>query len=332
MQQKIRQSMHLAAVVVLGVSVPAVAQQASPVPTAAVQRATFTQPASGEAAKQSVRFGRQPVRVGDQMEQTLAFEVKLSMVMRRASEMVGKNQNTIRSQQRRLVTTTAVEAGRAMAVTVYYPESTKQIIGPPDPVAPSVPNASTASVESPPAPQPVQGKTYHCVREPGENGMLAITDEAGNVPPTAELDIVSQQMDMVGRPNPFAEYLSGRTIAVGEKIELPKELATQIFSLGDKFGEVTRFTLTLQKVQPEGGVNCAVFQASVEAVSNDSSPMRMQVEGPLVVQVDSCRAVRIGLLGPIGMSEMRGSYSTAYQVISTGRVKLSIASTFREAK
>ena len=152
------------------------------------------------------------------------------------------------------------------------------------------------------------------------------------MPPTEERDIVAQQMDMVGRPNPFAQFLAGRTIAVGEKLELPKDLAAQIFNLGDKFGEVTRFTLTLQKIQPEGGANCAVFLASVEAVSSDASQMRLQVEGPLVVQVDSCRAVRIGLVGPIGMSETRGSYSTAYQVIGTGRLQMNIASTYREAK
>lgn len=308
-------------------------QQAKPNVVAPVKQAAFNQPtAAGSAPRQTVRFGRRAVHVGDQMEQTLGLEVRMSMIMRRANELVGKNQNVTRSSQRRVITTTAVEAGRVMAVTVNYPESTKQVVGPPDPVAPAVPNASNASVGSSPKAQPVQGKTYHCLREPGENGKLVVTDEAGNTPPFEEIEIVTQQMEMVGRANPFAEFLAGRTIAVGDKIELPKDLATQIFSLGDKFGEVTRFTLTLQKVQLEGGANCAVFQASVEAASSDSSQMRMQVEGPLVVQVDSCRAVRIGLVGPIGMSETRGSYSTAYQVIGTGRVQVSIASTFREAK
>jgi len=59
--------------------------------------------------------------------------------------------------------------------------------------------------------------------------------------------------------------------------------------------------------------------------------MRLQVEGPLIVQADSCRAVRVDLNGPIGMSETRGSYSTAYQVIGTGHLKTSISATCREA-
>jgi len=322
----------IVALVVIVFCWPAAAQQVSPAARAPVERTAFNQPTPGAMPRQTVQFGRKAVRVGDRLEQTLALEVKLSMIMRRANEVVGKNQNVIRSRQQRVVTTTAVEAGRAMAVTVHYPESTKQVIGPPDPVAPAAVNASTAAVESPPHVQPVAGKTYHCVREPGESGKLVVTDEAGNTPPEDEYSIVAQQMEMVGRPNPFAEYLAGRTIAVGDKVVLPNELATQIFGLGDKFGEVTRFALTLQRVQPENGANCAVFLASVEAMSSDSSQMRMQVEGPLVVEVDSCRAVRIGLVGPIGMSETRGSYSTAYQVISTGRVRVDIASAFREAK
>lgn len=333
MRTNLRFTFVLAAATTLGVAPSISGQQAEPSAVAPVKQAAFSQPpAADSASRQTVRFGRRAVHVGDQMEQTLGLEVRLSMIMRRANELVGKNQNVTRSNQRRVIKTTAVDAGRVMAVTVSYPESTKQVVGPPDPVAPAVPNASNASVESPPKAQPVQGKTYHCLREPGENGKLVVTDEAGNTPPSEEIEIVTQQMEMVGRENPFAEFLAGRTIAVGDKIELPKDLATQIFTLGDKFGEVTRFTLTLQKLQPEGGANCAVFQASVEAASSDSSQMRMQLEGQLVVQIDTCRAVRIGLVGPLGMSETRGSYSTAYQVIGTGRVQVAIASTFREAK
>ena len=139
-------------------------------------------------------------------------------------------------------------------------------------------------------------------------------------------------MQMVGRPNPFAQFLAGRTIAVGEKIELPNDVASQIFNLGDRFGKVTRFTLTLQKVQSENGARCAVFLASVEAASTDSTQMRLEVEGPLVVEVDTCRAQRIALVGPIGMSETRGTYSTAYQMIGTGRLQISIASTYRDVQ
>jgi hypothetical protein len=246
--------------------------------------------------------------------------------------MLGKNQSTVVTSQRRIMTAVAVEAGITTAMKVAYPEATKQIIGAQEPGVAVAPDGTDANIESPRAPQPVQGKAYLCQREPGENGKLIVTDEAGNEPPADEREIVAQQMDMVGRQNPLAQYLAGREAAVGETLELPKEIAGQIFNLGDKFGEVTRFTLTLQKVQSENGATCAVFLANVEAASSDASQMRLQIEGPLVVQVETCRAAKISLIGPIGMSETRGTYSTAYQVIGTGRLQMNVASTFRQAQ
>jgi hypothetical protein len=290
-------------------------------PDARVEQATFTQPGSGNATQQ-VSFARQVVHVGDEVEQNLALDLRMTMAMRQANEMVGKNQTTVRTNQKRVLTTTEVENGRTIAIRVRYPVSTKQesIVEGLEPKQPTV------------TPQPVQGKTYLCRREPGEKGQLIVTDEAGNRPPTDEYEIVAQQMQMVGRANPLAQFLSGRTISVGQQIELPNAVASQIFNLGDKFGKVSRFTLTLQKVQVEQGATCAAFQANVEAVANAATQMRLEIEGPLVVDVATCRAQKISLLGPIGMSETRGSYSTAYQVIGTGKLQMSIASIYRDAK
>jgi hypothetical protein len=258
--------------------------------------------------------------------------MKLTLNMRRGNELLGKNQSTVVTNQRRIMTTTAVDGGITSAMKVQYPEATKQIIGAQNPEVAVAPDGTNANIESARAPQPVEGKTYLCQREPGDSGKLIVTDEAGNAPPPEEREMVAQQMEMVGRPNPLAEFLAGREIAVGETLELPKEVASQIFNLGDKFGEVTHFTLTLQKVQREKSANCAIFLANVEAASSDASQMRLQVEGPLVVQLENCRATKISLTGPLGMSETRGTYSTAYQVIGTGRLRMNIASTFRPAQ
>jgi hypothetical protein len=290
-------------------------------PDSQVEQAAYTRPASGDAT-QKVSFSRQAMRVGDEIEQNLGLELKMTMTMRQGSEMVGKSQTTVRTNQKRVFTTTEVDHGRIAAVRLQYPVATKQesIV------------EGTEATEPTLSPQPVHGKTYICKRNAGENGELVITNEAGNRPPTDELEIVSQQMQMVGRPNPLAQFLDGRTIAVGEKIELPPAVASQVFNLGDKFGKVSRFTLTLKKVQTEDSVKCAVFQANVEAFANAATQMRLEVEGPLVVDVATCRAQKISLTGPIGMSETRGSYSTAYQVIGTGKLQMGVASIYRDAK
>ena len=71
--------------------------------------------------------------------------------------------------------------------------------------------------------------------------------------------------------------------------------------------------------------------AAVQAASNSATQMRLEVAGPLVVDVATCRAQRIAFIGPIGLSESRGSYSTASQMIGTGRLQMSVASIFRDA-
>lgn len=287
-----------------------------------VQQAAFTRPASG-SGDQKVSFTQQPATVGDIIEQNIDLELRMMMSMRKGNEVAGKQLTTVRTDQRRILTATEVDNGRMVSVKVHYPVATKQE---------TVVEANQSPTEPLAGAQPVQGKTYICQRLAGADGELVVTDEAGNRPPTEEYVMVAQQMQMVGRPNLLADFLAGRTVAVGEKIKLPADVARLVFNnLGDRFGKVTRFTLTLQNVKSEHGVAYAVFQANVDASANSSTQMRLEVEGPLVIDVATCRAQKIELIGPIGMSETRGSYSTAYQLIGTGRLQMGIASTFRDS-
>ena len=201
----------------------------------------------------------------------------------------------------------------------------------PKPARKSLPAPPTVQLgAAKPTPQPVEGKTYR-VRRDGET--LLINDEAGEIPPLVEYEIVSLNMESLGRPNPLADYLAGQTITVGQKITLPNAVAEKLLGLGDEMGSVSRFELTLQQVSNRShGVACAEFLASIEAGSNDSSQMRLSVEGPLVIEVDTCRAVEANFTGPIGMSETRGSLSTTYQMIGTGNMTVRIASDYADAK
>jgi hypothetical protein len=298
----------------------AVAQQPN---TGTIEHAAFRQ-TSPERATQ--RFQRRPAQVGDTVDQEINLQMRMTTSVRQANELAGQHRNSVTSNQRRVVTTLAVADGRTSAVKVEYQIATKRVTDSDEAKATGAQSTDTAE----PA-QPVQGNTYICRREPGQDGALIITDENGCRPPSEEYEIVNQQMQMVGRPNPLAQFLAGREIAVGERIDLPKEVANQLFNLGEGFGKVTRFTLTLQKIEPQNGVTCANFKADVEAASSTSTQMRLQVEGPLIVDVETCRAQKISLIGPIGMSQTRGTYSTAYQLIGTGRLEMSIASIYHDA-
>ncbi len=301
---------------------------AQDVPPSAVQPASFNR-AESAGAPQTVQFGRQGPRVGDQVEQLIALEMRMTTALRQGDQLVEKNETTMRNTQRRAVTTSEVLDGRTQTVLVRYPEATKQMIIGADA------SQLTADGKSPdassPVAQPVKGKAYRCRREPGDDGKLTVADADGLIPPLEEYMIVAQGMEMVGRPNPLAEFLAGRKVAVGQTLALPKDVADRLFGIGERFGDVSRFDLTLQEVRAENGRACATFRASVDAASNKSSQMRMQVEGPLVIDIDSCRAVRTKLSGPIAMTESRGTYSTAYQLISTGHLTIAIDASYRDA-
>jgi hypothetical protein len=298
---------------------PAMAQRATETNKAGAHQASFERTA---AVQSEIVFGRSAPRIGDEVEQSILLETRMTTLVRQQSKIIDMKKSSNRSQQRRVVTTTELDAGRAIAVAVHYHEATSQHE-----------SSEDSAVSKPPSPnaEPVQGKMYYCRREPGEDGKLVITDENGSTPPAEELGIVSQNMEMVGRRNPLAEFLAGRSVAIGEKIALPKEVANRLFNLGESFGEVQRFELMLQRTSLDDGVPCATFQARVEAASNDSSQMRMEVEGPLVVQIGSCRATSMRLAGPIAISEVRGSYSNIRQFIGTGQLNMTIASTYRDA-
>jgi hypothetical protein len=329
MSTKPRRIIIRATILALGIVSIAAAEQSEPSANSAVEPTAFNVPVSPTAKPQAVTFGQQDARVGDQVEQTVALAMRLATSVRQGNQLVDKKQTTVGSNQRRTVTTTAVEAGRTMAVKVHFTEATKTLsVG--ETENSGSPDGSTVPQQESTTPQPVQGKTYFCRREPGSDGKLIITDAAGATPAKDELEIVSQSMEMVGRANPLAAFLHGRTIAVGETVELPKEVADRVFNLSEKFGKVSRFDLTLQKLTADN--TRAVFLARVDAGSNDASQMRLQVEGPIVVDIVSCRAAQTSLAGPIGMSETRGSYSTSYQVIGTGRLQMSIESQYRDVR
>jgi hypothetical protein len=315
------------AVLTIAIAAPAIAQESK---TSAVQPASFTRTAAA-AAPQTVEFGRQGPHIGDQVEQRIALEMRLATSLRQDDKLLEKNDTTMRNTQRRAVTTTEVLDGRTQAVLVRYPEATKQMAIGPDANKAPTDGKPPETKNSEPVSQPVEGKAYRCRREPGEDGKLIVTDADGMLPPIEEFTIVAQSMEMVGRPNPLAEFLAGRKVAVGETLPLPKNVADRLFGIGERFGDVSRFDLTLEEVRTENGRSCAAFRASVDAGSTKSSQMRMQVEGPLVIDVASCRAVRTKLTGPIAMTESRGTYSTAYQLISTGHLTIAIDAAYRDA-
>lgn len=290
---------------------------AQPADAPAVEPASYDR-AAPAAAGQRVGFGRREPQVGDQLEQNLLVTLRLDTMVRQNSQVLEQAKTVLRRQQRRVVTTTHVNQGRAVAVLVRYVEATKEIASG---------DADGKLGETTLAAQPVQGKAYR-VRRDGE--ALRITDDAGAVPPLDEYEIVALNMESLGRPNPLADFLAGQTLTVGQRIALPNEVAEKLMGLGGEMGQVTRFELTLLNVAKINGRDCAVFQATIEAASIDSSQMRLAVEGSLAIEIDTCRAIDADFSGPIGMSETRGSLTETYQMTGTGKMAVRISSKYSD--
>src|SRR5215210_4549878 len=89
-----------------------------------VQQATFTRPAA-DIGTQKVSFARQAAHVGDEVEQNIGLDLRMTMTMRQGNELTGKNQTTLNTSQRRILTTTEVGDGRTVALRVQYPVATK---------------------------------------------------------------------------------------------------------------------------------------------------------------------------------------------------------------
>jgi hypothetical protein len=272
------------------------------------------------SSAQAVTFNRRAPEVGDQLEQNLSVSLQLDSMVRQNKQVLEKSQTALRRHQRRVITTTNVNNGMAVAVMVRYAEAAKQIATGP---------ADGKLGEATSLAQPVQGKVYR-VRRDGE--ALLINDEQGAIPPLDEYEIIALNMESLGRPNPLADFLAGKTLSVGQQIALPNEVAEKLMGLGGELGKVTRFNLTLQSIATIQGRPCAVFQSSIEAESIDSSQMRLAVDGPLTIEVDTCRAVEANFAGPIGMSETRGSLSATYQMTGTGKMSVDIASKYSDVR
>ena len=105
---------------------------------------------------------------------------------------------------------------------------------------------------------PVVGKTYHCERT---DQQLTVTTPEGLVPPLAEYKVVTRAMESLGKPNPLANFLANKTVAVGERLELPAEVAQQVLGFDEKMGDVEKFTLTLTSIEKM----VAHFEAEIEA-------------------------------------------------------------------
>lgn len=277
-------------------------------------RTSFESPVAPRPAQQ-VTFARRASRVGDRTDQSLTVALRVRNSIRQGQQPVGETETEITQRIQRVVTTEAVHQGKAVGARVQYIVSEREVTA----------DEQASAVQQ----DPIAGRAYHCRRE-GEQ--LIVTDEEGYLPALAEFQIVADSMDVLGRPNPLAEFLAGRTIGVGRQLTLPPEVAREFAQrMGDGVDQVAQLKLTLTAVRPIEGRQCAVFQAFMEVAENKARQMKLQLDGTMAIELATCRVVTAELGGPIGLAESVNQVGGTYQVTGTGRMRFVIASTYDDA-
>lgn len=261
------------------------------------------------AAAETVAFAHRTAAVGDAVEQTVRFEMRLEMTSRQGAEILDEDASEAVRTQRRRVTATDTREGKVVGADVRFFE------------AASTHNGETTT-------DPVAGKSYHCERR-GES--LTVTTDDGITPSMGEYALVVRAMETLGTTSPLAEFLAGKRVEVGEKLDLPADLAQRALGFDKQLGTVDRFELTLKSVESVDGRDVARFAATIEAAGAGAEQMGLVVGGVFDIETKTCRVVAVDLNGPIAMSGQRGVGLAAHQLDGRGQMRMQLAARYRDA-
>jgi hypothetical protein len=253
-------------------------------------------------ATQQVTFAREFVQRGDRVDQHLRVQLDLESTVRQGDKELEKSSTSLIRQQDRTVMAEEVQDGRMVAARVHFGKYVRTVDG--------------QSSEP-----PVVGQTYRCRRL--EDDTLDVTRDDGSFANPEEFAIVSDSMQALGRANPLSDFLAGKTITVGETLEVPLEVGAALLGSNDSLGAVSKFELVLKKVSADNGV--ATFDVEMETSGAETTQMRLVVNGQLDIETATCRTQRMTLSGPLGMATTIGSYSTAQTTYVRGKLKLDMS-------
>lgn len=258
-------------------------------------------------AAQQATFAKRGAQVGDRVEQSLKVSLDLQSTIRRGQETIETKSNTIARNQDRAIIAREIVEGRTIGAEVHFNDYKR---------------VTDDKTEQP----PVVGKSYLCRRT--EDDTLQITRADGSFAPPGEFDLVSESMQALGRPNPLADYLGGKTVQVGQTLEVPQEVGDALLSADGALGSVSKFVITLREVDAQTGV--AKFDVQMESVGAETTQMRLMLEGSLDVEPSTCRTLSLSLRGPLGMATTIGSYSAAETTYVRGKLNMQMTAHYSD--
>lgn len=237
--------------------------------------------------------------------------------IRQSGQKVANSQQRMISHQQRHVEVLEKKPGLTSTVRVTFDKARQQI------------GASADKMHD--VPQPVQGKSYIVSRR--ANQQLVITNADGGETPAAEKQVVQTAMEGVGRSNPMGEFLHGKTITIGQTVELPKEVAASMFAVGGNAGpeNIRRFSLVLRNIGAQLDRPYAVFDTEIAMADPQIPDAETKVSGRLILDIASCRGLSADISGPLHMVEQRGPKQAPFTVEGHGQMQLATRTTFETA-
>ncbi|MBX7073177.1 MAG: hypothetical protein K1X71_08505 [Pirellulales bacterium] len=240
------------------------------------------------AAVDSAEFKNRPLAVGESVTQEVDFGLKMKIMASTGTEATRANKNLQRRQHRELQLLAAPPGGARAKLRFDLAEQTQQY----------GPGVATRLKE------PVADKSYLVSRQ---DDKLTVTNLDGSAVPQEEEMLVAASMEAFGRANPLSQFLNGQRVAVGEQLEPPANVAEELFAAWREMIEITRFTLTLERIDETAASPLAVFTAVIEGQSRGAKQHLTILQGRMLIECDTCRPALVELSGPVRLCQTQST-------------------------
>jgi hypothetical protein len=255
------------------------------------------------APPQQYSFTYRPLAVGDTAHETSRFTIDLKTVRSQGGQVVDLNDQVAVREEQSLVVRLAPDSGQSTKVRLTY-EQSQQTTQP-----------RAGAVQS--SDRPVAGKAYLAARQ-GEE--LLIADEHGHAPPDEEREIVARTLENLGKPNPLGVFFNGRTMKVGERVQLPAEYAQKLLSAWDPALGREPLEVILMGTERVDGELCALLHTPPTGAGGRRSP----VDGKFLIELATCRPAVVELRGPVNSSERQGNPGEEFDVRRKGKLQVAV--------
>ncbi len=259
------------------------------------------------ANSETVQFNYRLPQVGDRTSNIAKYDFDLNLVLEKGGhEASAKRQRKNRTVQRNIAVMEVV-GDRATQVQVTYAKAGEDSQTDENPVEPRT--------------LPIEGKSY-IVQRRAIAFPLTVVGDRGEAVSDVERVLVSGNMDSVGHRNQLGRFLHGKSIVIGESLQLPKEMAAELLGMREANGDAQRLDLKLTSIHQDSGRQIADF-ATVLVVKMGSNTL-LNLTGKLQIDVDTCRVLAADFAGTVNSREGQSDHGEVVDVVTDGTLKVAI--------